>query len=187
MADPIRNTLRTAARSASHPKATSASISTSRRLVPVSVIASAMNRVEIDPPQPATIQAGSNHRSAAPSCPRCVQGPSRLPTACARAGRADRAARWRTWPVYRASLRLAALLPAEQLGERAASDHSITSSARASSDGGTSRPSALAVLRLSTSSYLVGRCTGRLAGFSPLRIRSMYPAARRYWAVRSGP
>src|SRR5262249_46399292 len=34
--------------------------------------------------------------------------------------------------------------------------HSITSSARASSAGGTSRPSALAVLRLITSWYLVG-------------------------------
>src|SRR5262245_4910002 len=50
--------------------------------------------------------------------------------------------------------------------------HSITSSARASSEGGTSMPSALAVLRLSTSSYLVGACTGRSAGFSPLRMRS---------------
>src|SRR5712671_2396476 len=50
--------------------------------------------------------------------------------------------------------------------------YSTTSSARASSDGGTSRPSALAVLRLITSSYLVGVCTGRSAGFSPLRMRS---------------
>jgi len=50
--------------------------------------------------------------------------------------------------------------------------HSITSSARASSVGGTSMPSALAVLRLITSSYLVGDWTGRSAGFSPLRIRS---------------
>ena len=50
--------------------------------------------------------------------------------------------------------------------------HSITSSARASSDGGTSRPIAFAVLRLMTSSYLVGACTGRSAGFSPLRMRS---------------
>src|SRR5262249_39736962 len=50
--------------------------------------------------------------------------------------------------------------------------YSITSSAVESSVGGTSRPSALAVLRLITSSYLVGACTGRLAGFSPLRIRS---------------
>ena len=38
--------------------------------------------------------------------------------------------------------------------------------------GGTSRPSALAVLRLITNSYLVGACTGRSAGFSPLRMRS---------------
>src|SRR6516165_9594094 len=43
--------------------------------------------------------------------------------------------------------------------------HSITSSARASTVVGTSRPSALAVLRLITSSYLVGACTGRSAGF----------------------
>src|SRR5215471_3418191 len=41
---------------------------------------------------------------------------------------------------------------AEQRDELAAADHSITSSARASSVGGTSRPSALAVLRLITSS-----------------------------------
>ena len=44
--------------------------------------------------------------------------------------------------------------------------------ARASSVGGTSRPSSFAVLRLMTSSYLVGACTGRSAGFSPLRMRS---------------
>ena len=61
---------------------------------------------------------------------------------------------------------------AEQGDELAARRHSITSSARASSVGGTSRPSALAVLRLITSSYLVGACTGRSAGFSPLRMRS---------------
>src|SRR5262249_9082219 len=51
-------------------------------------------------------------------------------------------------------------------------DHSITSSARASSVGGNSRPSALAVLRLMTRSYLIGCCTGRSEGFSPLRMRS---------------
>jgi hypothetical protein len=48
--------------------------------------------------------------------------------------------------------------------------HSITSSAVASSVGGTSRPSALAVLRWMTNSNLVGCTTGRSAGFSPLRI-----------------
>src|SRR5262245_36218820 len=50
--------------------------------------------------------------------------------------------------------------------------HSITSSARESSVGGISRPRALAVLRLITSSYLVGACTGSSPGFSPLRMRS---------------
>src|SRR5262245_619206 len=61
---------------------------------------------------------------------------------------------------------------AEQRDELAAPDHSITSSSRASSVGGTSRPSALAVLRLITNSYFTGACTGRSAGFSPLRMRS---------------
>src|SRR6266404_4736688 len=65
--------------------------------------------------------------------------------------------------------------------------YSITSSARASSVGGISRPSAFAVLRLITNSYLVGACTGRLAGFSPLRMRSTYWAAERNWLARSDP
>jgi hypothetical protein len=60
---------------------------------------------------------------------------------------------------------------AEQPDERAP-PHSINSSARASSVGDTSRPNALAVLRLITSSYLVGACTGSSPGFSPLRMRS---------------
>ena len=50
--------------------------------------------------------------------------------------------------------------------------YSITSSARASSDGGTVSPSSLAVLRLITNSCLVGACTGMSAGFSPFRMRS---------------
>jgi hypothetical protein len=50
--------------------------------------------------------------------------------------------------------------------------YSITSSARASSVGGTVRPSAFAVLRLITRSNLVGCSTGRSAGRSPLRMRS---------------
>jgi hypothetical protein len=49
--------------------------------------------------------------------------------------------------------------------------YSITSSARASSEGGKVRPSALAVLRLRANSTFVTRCTGRSAGLSPLRIR----------------
>jgi len=50
--------------------------------------------------------------------------------------------------------------------------YSITSSARASSAEGISRPSALAALRLMASWIFVGCCTGRSVGFSPLRIRS---------------
>jgi hypothetical protein len=52
------------------------------------------------------------------------------------------------------------------------SPYSITSSARTSSDGGTSRPSALAVFRLRTVSYLVGACTGSSAALAPRRMRS---------------
>src|SRR6185369_8549797 len=48
--------------------------------------------------------------------------------------------------------------------------HSITSSARSSSVGGTSRPSALAVVRLMTRSNLVGCSTGRSPGLAPRRI-----------------
>src|SRR5262245_8290063 len=63
---------------------------------------------------------------------------------------------------------------AEQRDEVAAGAHSITSSARASRVGGISRPSALAVVRLITSSNFVGCMTGRSAGFSPLRMRPTY-------------
>jgi hypothetical protein len=49
--------------------------------------------------------------------------------------------------------------------------HSITSSASASNLSGISRPSALAVLALITSSNFVGSRTGRSPGFSPLRMR----------------
>ena len=48
--------------------------------------------------------------------------------------------------------------------------HSITSSASASRFGDTSIPSPLAVLRLITSSNLVGCITGISAGLAPLRI-----------------
>src|SRR5262249_22829078 len=49
--------------------------------------------------------------------------------------------------------------------------HSITSSARASSAGGTVSPSILAVCALMTSSNLLDCTTGRSAGFAPLRMR----------------
>jgi len=55
---------------------------------------------------------------------------------------------------------------AEQRDELAAF-HSIISSARSRSDGGTSTPIALAVLRLITNSNFVGCSTGMSAGFVP--------------------
>src|SRR5262249_35675791 len=60
---------------------------------------------------------------------------------------------------------------AEERDEFARPNHSITSSARASSVGGMVMPSALAVCRLITNSNLVACWTGRSAGFSPLRMR----------------
>jgi hypothetical protein len=59
------------------------------------------------------------------------------------------------------------------------SRYSITLSARASSMGGTVRPSALVVLRLMTSSNLVGCSTGKSAGLAPFNILSTKVAARR--------
>jgi len=61
----------------------------------------------------------------------------------------------------------------EPRDERVPPDHSITSSVRASKEPGTLRPSALAVLRFRTNSYLVGCCTARSAGFSPFIMRSI--------------
>src|SRR5262249_2811229 len=59
---------------------------------------------------------------------------------------------------------------AEKRDELASLHHSITSSAVICMISGTVRPSALAVLRLITSSNLVGCTTGRAAGFAPLRM-----------------
>jgi hypothetical protein len=55
--------------------------------------------------------------------------------------------------------------------DQLASIHSITSSARASSNGGISSLIALVVFRLMTNSNRVASYTGRSAGFSPLRMR----------------
>src|SRR6516164_9700544 len=63
--------------------------------------------------------------------------------------------------------------------------YSITSSAMLSSPDEGLRPSALAVLRLITSSNLVGCWIGRSAGLAPLRMRSMYSAAWRNSSGRS--
>src|SRR5262249_47064689 len=67
---------------------------------------------------------------------------------------------------------LSALCQHAQHTRELKSSYSITASAVASSVLGTVRLSAFAVVRLMTSSYLVGACTGRSDGFSPLRMRS---------------
>jgi hypothetical protein len=59
------------------------------------------------------------------------------------------------------------------------SSHSITRSARSSTDGGMVSPSVLAVFMLITSSNFVGCSTGRSAGLAPLRILSTSRAAWR--------
>src|SRR5260370_7999286 len=61
------------------------------------------------------------------------------------------------------------------IGAGVALPYSITSSARASSVGGTSRPGALAVLRLITSSNFTGCCPGASPGFSPFCIPPTLP------------
>src|SRR5262249_27729295 len=52
-----------------------------------------------------------------------------------------------------------------------APSHSITSSARSRMDVGTVIPNSLAVFMFKYNSNVVGSCTGRSDGFSPLRIR----------------
>src|SRR5262249_18574076 len=75
---------------------------------------------------------------------------------------------------------------AEQRDERATL-HSITSSARASSVGGISRPSAFATIRLTTRSNLVGCSTGMSAGLVPRKILSTKSPPRLNWSRKLGP
>ena len=65
--------------------------------------------------------------------------------------------------------------------------YSITSSAATSSPGGTVRPSALAVLRLTTRRNRVGCSKGRSAGFSPFKTRRTRFAPRSAVSFSSGP
>lgn len=64
-----------------------------------------------------------------------------------------------------------------------AARYSITSSARNMIEFGIAKPSAFAVVRLSTSSNLVGCKTGSSAGFAPLTMRPTYrPSCRKTFA-----
>src|SRR5262249_40136536 len=71
----------------------------------------------------------------------------------------------------------AATAPPSRVRELAPLHHSITQSARASSIGGRSRPTILAVWALMTSSNLLDRTPGRSAGLAPLRTRPAYTPA----------
>jgi hypothetical protein len=65
--------------------------------------------------------------------------------------------------------------------------YSITWSARSSSGCGIVSPSALAVLRLITSSNLVGYSTGKSPGLVPFKIFATCPPARRSTSEAPGP
>src|SRR5262249_61197553 len=75
---------------------------------------------------------------------------------------------------------------AEQCDELAAL-HSMTSSARAERRGGTSRPSAFAVLRLMTNLNFLDCTTGSSAVFFPFGVRPGVTPACRYASVRAVP
>jgi hypothetical protein len=64
--------------------------------------------------------------------------------------------------------------------------YSISSSTRASSVGGTVRPSTLAVLRLMRCSNLVGYSTGTSAGLAPFKTLSAISAAGRNTSYAHG-
>src|SRR5262245_36485722 len=68
---------------------------------------------------------------------------------------------------------------AAEQGDKLASFHSTSSSARSRNDSGIVRPSALAVVRLMTRSNFVGCSTGMSAGLAPCKILSTISAARR--------
>jgi hypothetical protein len=74
----------------------------------------------------------------------------------------------------------------QQTGREIAPPHSITSSPRASNDGGMVRFSKRAVFKLMYSSNRAGCSTGMSAGLAPLMILSICAAAGRVIAKRSG-
>ena len=76
--------------------------------------------------------------------------------------------------------------PAEKTDELAP-PHSITSSAGASSIGGMSTPSALAVFRLTTVLNFVACSIGMSPGFAPLESCPTKKAARRNWSKKFTP
>src|SRR4029450_12925935 len=84
---------------------------------------------------------------------------------------------------WRESSRTPRRAPAQR---RMSTRYWITWSARCSSDCGILKPRALAVLRLTTNSNLVGCSTGRSAGFAPFRILSTKTPRRAHLSRRIG-
>src|SRR5439155_24850689 len=104
-----------------------------------------------------------------------------------RRARDKKADGWPPWWLLGASRQRPRSRCAAQKRDELAPLHSITSSARSSSDVGTSTASAFAVLRFTTSSNLVGCSTGRSPGFAPLKILSTKTADRRNRSRKSTP
>src|SRR5262249_6695214 len=98
---------------------------------------------------------------ASPECGEHIHGVLRRPTA-------HKSDHWLGWLLC--TCRERPRRHATEQRDELASLHSITSSASASSLSGIWRPRAFAVLRLITSSNLVGCSTGRSPGFSPFRM-----------------
>src|SRR5262249_26102172 len=124
--------------------------------------------------RPYRYTAEKNDELAPPHCSRLKRRSYRVRSACAY----KIAIKWRPMSAlghkrtFAAQNNMSALPQNQTCAVQSSAHYSITSSARARTAGGIVRPSALAVLRLITSSYLVGACTGKSAGFSPLRMRS---------------
>src|SRR5262249_37967669 len=110
-----------------------------------------------------------------------------LEKVCERARRptAEKADDWHR-PLLRARRERPRGRAAEQRDELAA-PHSITSSARSRNASGIVSPSALAVVRLMTSSNLDGCSTGISPGFVPRRTLSTNSAVRRNRSEKFGP
>src|SRR5262245_43719421 len=77
--------------------------------------------------------------------------------------------------------------PTHHSDERSPVHHSMTWSARPSTDCGIFRPRALAVWRLTTRSNLVGCSMGKSPGFAPFKIFATCPPARRSTSKVLGP
>ncbi len=97
----------------------------------------------------------------------------------ARCGARGAHGRTRAWSTRRSRQ------PLGGVGRVGRAPYSITWSARHRTDCGIVSPIALAVLRLITSSNLVGCSTGRSPGLAPFRILSTKVAARRAKSFRS--